>query len=85
MRGAGFLDIGHGDQADLVARFGLFELAGDRGQRDLLRLQIVLRAEHVEIALRDPFHQVLLRGLVVRFGLRHLRIGTLQRFPVFPA
>ncbi len=85
MRGAGLFHIGHGDQSDFVARLRLFELAVDRGQRDLLGLEIILRAEHVEIALRDPLHQVLLRGLVIRFGLRHLRIRALQTPPSFPS
>ena len=54
-------------------------------ERHLLRLEIVLRGEHVEVALRDALDQVLLCGLVVGFGLRDLGIGALQRHPVLPA
>ncbi len=77
--------VGDGDESDLIARLGLLELAVDRDQRDLLRLEIILRAEHIEIALRDALHQVLLRGLVVRLGLRHLRIRALAAPPSFPS
>jgi hypothetical protein len=35
--------------------------------------------------LRDALHQILLRGLVVRFGLRHLRVRALQGHPILPA
>ena len=83
--GARLLHVGDGNETDLIARLGLGQLAVDRNQRDLLRLDIVLCAEHIEVALRDPLHQVLLRGLIVRFGLRHLRIRALQRLPVLPA
>ena len=83
--GARLLDVGDGDQSDLVARLGLCQLAVDRHQRDLLRLQVILRSENVEIPLRHPLHEVLLRGLVVCLGLRHLRVRALQRLPVFPA
>ena len=50
-----------------------------------MRFEIILRAEHIEIALRDALHQVLLCGLIVRLGLRDLRIRALQRLPVLPA
>ena len=83
--GARLFHIGDGDQADLIARLCLFELALDGDQRHLLGLEIVLRSEHVEVALRDALHQVLLRGLVVRLGLRHLGVRALQGHPIFPA
>ncbi len=70
--GARLLHVGYGDQSDLIARLGLLQLAADRDQCDLLRLEVILGGENVEIALRDSLHQVLLRGLVVRLGLRHL-------------
>ncbi len=85
MGGAGFFHIGDRDQADLKARLGLVELTLDRGERDLLCLEIVLRGENVEVTLRDALHQILLRGLVVRFGLRHLRVRALQGHPILPA
>ena len=85
MGGARLLHIRDGNEPDLIARLGLLELASHRDQRDLLGLEIILCAEHVEIALRDPLHQVLLRGLVVRLGLRHLRIRALQAPPSSPS
>jgi hypothetical protein len=81
VRGARFLHVGDGDQADFVALFGLIELVVHRGQIALLRIEVILGGEHVEIALRDAGHQVLLRGLVVRFGLRNLRIRALAGPP----
>jgi len=83
--GAGFLDVGDGDQADLKARLGLVELPLDRDECDLLGFEVVLGGEHVEVTLRDALDQVLLRRLIVGLGLRHLRIGALQCHPIFPA
>ena len=77
MGGARFLDVGHGDQTDLKARLRLSELALDGGQRQLLRFEVVLRCENVEVALRHALDQILLRSLVVRFGLRYLGVGAL--------
>ena len=83
--GARFLDVGDGDQADVVALLGLLELTIDRGQIALLRVDVVLRREHVEIALRHARDEVLLRRLVIRLGLRDLRIRALQGHPILPA
>jgi len=85
VRGARLLDVGDGDQSDLIAAFGLFQLTIDGGQVGLLRIEVVLRGQDIEIALRDSRHQILLRGLIVRLRLRHLRIRALQRHPVLPA
>ena len=62
----------------------MFELTLDRGQRDLLSLEIILGGENIEITLRDALDQVLLRGLIVRFGLCHLGVRALQSHPIFP-
>ena len=51
----------------------------------MLRVEVVLRGEHVEIALRHARDQVLLCGLVIRLGLRDLGIRALQRHPILPA
>ena len=83
--GARFFHIGDGDQADFVARLRLIELALDGSQRHLLRLEIVLGGEHIEVALRHALHQILLRGLVVRFRLRHLGVRGFQGHPILPA
>ncbi len=85
MGGAGLFHIGDGDQTDLKARLGLIELTLDGGQRDLLRLEIILGGENVEVTLRDALHQVLLRSLVIRFGLRYLGVRALQGHPILPA
>jgi len=83
--GSRLLDVRDGDESGLVARLGLFELPVHRRQRALLGVEIVLGRQHVEIGLRDPGHQVLLRCLVVGFGLRQLGVGPLQGDPVLPA
>jgi len=49
--------------------FGLFQLAGHRGEGALLGIQIVLRGKHVEITLRHSGDQILLGRLVVGLGL----------------
>ena len=85
MGGSCFLHVGDGDQPYLIALFGLLELPIHRCQRAFLCIQIVLRSQHVEVALRHPRDQVLLRRLIVGFGLGDLRVGALQRHPVLPA
>ena len=84
MRGARFLHIGDGDQAGLVAGLSLLELALNGLQCRLLRFEIILRGQHIEVALRHALDQVLAGGLIVRFGLGDLGIGTLQSHPVLP-
>ena len=78
-------DIGDGNETNLVSGFRLIELAVDRGQCDLLRLEIVLCAEHIEVTLRDARHQVLFSRLVIRLGLGHLGVRAFKCLPVFPA
>ena len=72
VRGARFLNVGDGDQTDLEALVRLLELARERFERRLRGVDGVLRGEHVEVALRGPQNQVLLRGLVIGFRLRDL-------------
>jgi hypothetical protein len=84
MGGSRLLHVRDGDEADLVACLGLLHLPGDRGQGDFVGIDVILGGEHVEIGLRHALHQILLGRLVVRFGLRHLRIGTLEGDPVVP-
>ena len=69
---------------DLVAGLGLLELALNGVQRHLLRFEIILRGQHIEVALRHALDQVLLGGLIVRFGLGDLRIGAAAKPPSSP-
>ncbi len=85
VRGAGFLHVGDRDQPDLEALLGLLELAREGIQRGLGGGQRVLGGEHVEVALRDSHHQVLLGGAIVRLGDGHRRVGALQCLPLVPA
>ncbi len=69
-RGARFLHVGDGDEAHFEALVGLLELARDGIERRLLRLHVVLRGEHVEVARGDAQREVLLRHAVVGIRLR---------------
>ena len=68
-RGARFLHVGDGDEADFESLVGLFELARNGVERRLLRLHVVQRGEHVEVARGHSQRQVLLRDAVVRIRL----------------
>jgi len=48
-------------------------------------IEIVLRREHIEVALGDSGDQILLRRLVISLGMRDLGISALQRHPVLQA
>ena len=85
MRSARFLNVGDGDQADFEALVRLFELARERFERRLCRIDGVLRGEHVEVALRGAQNQVLLRGLVVGFRLRDLLRPHAAAPPIDPS
>ncbi len=69
-RGARFLHVGDGDEADFEALVGLLELARNRVERRLLRLHVVQRGEHVEVARGHTQREVLLSHAVVRIRLR---------------
>ena len=83
-RSLGFLHIGDGDQADLEALLGLLELARDRFERGVLRRDLVLGGEDVEVGFGDPQDQRLLGDCVVGLRLRDLSIGTLEVHPIRP-
>ena len=72
VRSARFLNVSDGNQTDLEALVRLLELARERFERRCRRVDGVLSGEHVEVALRRPQDQVLLRSLVVSFRLRDL-------------
>ena len=72
MSSARFLHVCDRDQADLEALVRLFELSREGFERRLCGVDRVLGGQHVEIALRGALNEILLRGLVVRFGLRNL-------------
>ena len=84
VRGARFLHVGDGDQADFETFLGLLELPAERFERRLRGAERVLGGQHVEIGLRDAHEQVLLRSAIRRLGHRHLRIGALQFLPLVP-
>ena len=67
-RGARFLHVGDGDEADFESLVGLLELARDGVERGLLGLHVVQRGEHVEVARGHAQREILLGDAVV--GIR---------------
>ena len=84
MRSLGFLHVRDGDETDLEALLRLLELARDGFQRRLSGVKGVAGGQHAEVGLRRTQHQLLLCRVVIRFGLRYLRVGLLQGRPVIP-
>ena len=68
-RGARFLHVGDGDEAHFEALVGLLELARDGIECRLLRLHVVERREHVEVARGHSQREILLRDAIVRICL----------------
>ncbi len=83
--GLRFLHVGDGDQADLEALFGLFELTGDGLPVSVPGDEHIFRGQHAEITLSNANDQVLLRRFANRFGPGHDFIGTTQVDDLIPA
>ena len=84
-RGAGDLDIGDRDQADLVALLGLIEL-------DLHRLQcssaaavsVSWAASTAKYCVRTRCTRLCCGGQIIRLALRDRGVGRLERHPAVP-
>ncbi len=77
-----FLLIGDGRGADLEIALRGRELFGDRALLRQDRFEIVLRAEHGEVRLRDPHDQFLANPDELRFTKRNLQLALLEQCDV---
>ena len=69
--------VGDGGGADHEVALGLGQLLGDRALLGADELQVGLRQQHVEVALRHPQHQVLCRSVELNLARQRLQLALL--------